>query len=62
MHKNAYRSGLAPGIKSLEVGQGFTLGFAMTRGVYISPGSQWNPSEMKSERTTTWVSANINLF
>ena len=25
MHKNAYRSGLAPGIKSLEVGQGFTF-------------------------------------
>jgi hypothetical protein len=45
-----------------KVVQGFTLGFAVTRDIYISPGIQWNPSEMKPNRTTTWVSANINIF
>ena len=45
-----------------KVVQGFTLGFAVTRDIYISPGIQWNPSEMKPERTTTWLSANINIF
>jgi hypothetical protein len=45
-----------------KVVQGFTLGFALTRDVYISPGIQWNPSEMKPNRTTTWLSANINIF
>lgn len=45
-----------------KVVQGFTLGFAITRDIYISPGIQWNPSEMKPNRTTTWVSANINIF
>lgn len=45
-----------------KVVQGFTLGFALTRDIYISPGIQWNPSEMKPDRTTTWVSANINIF
>ncbi len=45
-----------------KVVQGFILGFAITRDVYISPGIQWNPSEMKPERTTTWLSANMNVF
>lgn len=44
-----------------RVVQGLTMGFAIARDVYVSPGMQWIPEDMRPERTTTWLSANINL-
>jgi len=44
-----------------RVVQGFTLGFAISRDVYVSPGMQWIPEEITPERTTTWLAANLNF-
>lgn len=42
--------------------QGLSFGYAITRDIYISPGMQWNPENIRADRTTTWLAANINIF
>lgn len=42
--------------------QTLALGITVTRDVYLYPGIQWVVGDIRSERTATWVSANINMF
>jgi len=42
--------------------QTFSVGFAITRDIYISPGVLWIVADPRSDRTTTWVSMNFNIF
>jgi len=45
-----------------DVIQTFNVGFAVTRDIYISPGVLWVVKDPRSDRTTTWISANFNIF
>ncbi len=42
--------------------QTFAVGFAVTRDIYVSPGVLWIVADPRNDRTTTWVSANFNIF
>lgn len=42
--------------------QTFSVGFAVTRDIYISPGVLWLVGDPRSDRTTTWISTNFNIF
>lgn len=42
--------------------QTFAVGFAVTRDIYISPGVLWLVADPRSDRTTTWISTNFNIF
>jgi hypothetical protein len=45
-----------------KVVQSLSLGALVTRDIFVSPGVQFDPLNLRADRTTTWVSANINLF
>jgi hypothetical protein len=42
--------------------QTFSVGFAVTRDIYISPGVLWIVADPRNDRTTTWISASFNIF
>ena len=48
--------------KRQRVIQTLSVGFAVTRDVYISPGVLWIIEDPRNDRTTTWVSTNFNIF
>lgn len=45
-----------------EVSQNFSVGYAITRDLFISPGVSFVASNLRLERTTWSLNANINLF
>ncbi|NJM09665.1 MAG: hypothetical protein HC883_01840 [Bdellovibrionaceae bacterium] len=42
--------------------QTFSVGFALTRDIYISPGVLWVVEDPRDDRSSTWISMNINVF
>lgn len=42
--------------------QTFSVGYAITRDIYISPGVLWVVADPRNDRTTTWISSSINIF
>ena len=45
-----------------DVSQNFGLGYAIRRDIYISPGVSFDVSNLRADRTTWSVGANVNLF
>jgi hypothetical protein len=45
-----------------DVSQNFSFGYAVQRDIYISPGVSFIISDLRSDRTTWSLNANVNLF
>lgn len=41
--------------------QTFAVGISVARDIYLYPGVQWLAEDIRADRTSTWISANINL-
>lgn len=59
-HLRSYRN--ANAYQMQHWAQTLSLGWAVTRDIYVSPGFQWLPEDIRIDRTVTWLSANINVF